>query len=375
MKTLNILIGIVGSGKSTMAKKLAEDGGVILSSDDVRAELAEKSIIDNVHNFQTNTVVFCELYRRARALADVGKDIIFDATNLSARDRVSIIEIGKEYSYKIVGHLILLDKEECIRRIFKRQLEDANAHTIENPRELVERYSIKLKNNMPTLQEGFHQIITYNDGIETSRDSRILIATTNVGKISIYSCVLDKIGLPYCSLKDIKVDIDIDETGETELENARLKATGYHNATGLPIIANDSGLVIEKFKPEDQPGVFVRRYGGHELSDEETIRIFSEKLKAVGGESDSYFNVALVLCDFDGNYHEKLFKSYRYMVSIPSKTIVKSLPLRSLDYSKELGKYWSEMTIEEANACEGSAIAEQQKFIEEVFHVETEDND
>ena len=43
MKTLNILIGIVGSGKSTMAKKLAEDGGVILSSDDVRAELAEKT--------------------------------------------------------------------------------------------------------------------------------------------------------------------------------------------------------------------------------------------------------------------------------------------------------------------------------------------
>lgn len=375
MKTLNILIGIVGSGKSTMAKKLAQSGGVILSSDDVRAELVEKSLIDSTHNFQTNTVVFSELYRRAKTLAEEGEDIIFDATNLSVRDRATIIEIGKEQRYKIVGHLVLLDKEECIKRIFKRQLEKECDHYISSPRELVERYSIKLRNNMPTLQEGFHQIITYNDGVEVSRDSRILIATTNVGKISIYSCVLDKIGLPYCTLKDIKVDVDIDETGETELENARLKAIGYHNATGLPIIANDSGLVIEKFKPEDQPGVFVRRYGGKELGDEETIRIFSEKLKAVGGESDSYFNVALVLCDFDGNYHEKLFKSYRYMVATPSKTIVKALPLRSLDYSKELGKYWSEMTIEEANACEGSAIEQQQKFIEEVFHVETENDD
>ena len=63
------------------------------------------------------------------------------------------------------------------------------------------------------------------------------------------------------------------------------------------------------------------------------------------------------------------------MVATPSKTIVKALPLRSLDYSKELGKYWSEMTIEEANACEGSAIEQQQKFIEEVFHVETENDD
>ncbi len=368
MKTLNILIGIVGSGKSTLAKRLSRKGGVILSSDDIRKQFVEKSVIDNLHNFQTNTVVFNELYRQARVLAEEGKDIIFDATNLSARDRATIIEIGQEYKYKIVGHLVLLDKEECIRRIFKRQIEDENAHYIENPRELVERYSIKLRNNMPLLSEGFHQIITYNDGVEVTRDSRILIATTNVGKIEIYSNVLDKIGLPYCSLKDIKVDVDIDETGETELENARLKAVGYHNATDLPIIANDSGLVIEKFKPEDQPGVFVRRYGGHELSDEETIRIFSEKLKAVGGESDSYFNVALSLCDFDGNYHEKLFRSYRYMVATPSKVIIKALPLRSLDYSKELGKYWSEMTIEEANACEDSAISEQQKFIEEVFN-------
>ena len=197
--------------------------------------------------------------------------------------------------------------------------------------------------------------------------NKILIASGNMGKVAIYAQILDELKLPYCSLRDIDVNIEVEETGETELENAYLKAKAYHEATGLPVICNDSGLVIEKFAPEDQPGVFVRRYGGHELSDEETIRIFSEKLKAVGGDSDSYFKVAPVLCDENGNYHSKEFKSYRYMIATPSPVVIKGLPLRSLDYSKEKHKYWSEMSMEEANACEGSAIKEQSAFIKEVF--------
>lgn len=263
--------------------------------------------------------------QQATNLAKDGKDIFVLADEQTAKE---FIELGKSYKYKIVGYA---DK----------------------------------KHNL-SLNEGYHQIYTYDDKKEDIK-SRILIASTNVGKIAIYSTVLNKLKLPYCSLKDLSVNISVDETGETELENARLKAEAYHEETGLPVIANDSGLVIEKFAPEDQPGVFVRRYGGHELTDEETIRIFSQKLKDVGGESDSYFKVALVLCDYDGNYHETTVKSYRYMVATPSKVVNKGLPLRSLDYNKEYGKYMSEMTMEEANASEGKAIETQQAFIEEVF--------
>ena len=221
-------------------------------------------------------------------------------------------------------------------------------------------------NHRALLSQGYHQIIRYRDG-KRKVSSRILIATTNMGKAQIYTTILDGLGLYYCTLRDIKVDTVIDETGSTELENAKLKAEGYHKATDMPVIANDSGLIIEKFKPEDQPGVFVRRYGGSELSDQETIEIFSQKLKDVGGTSDSYFNVALVICDNDGVFYERTFKSYRYMVSTPSKVVIKGLPLRSLDYNKEYGKYMSEMTIEEANKSEGKCIEGQREFIEEAF--------
>lgn len=266
--------------------------------------------------------------RDGEKFAKEGKDIYVDATG---QDESKFIALGRAYKYKIMAHT---SKEKKL-----------------------------------SLEQGYHQIVTY-DGKEQEKQSRILIASTNVGKIAIYSTVLDKLGLPYCSLNDISVGITVDETGETELENSRLKAHAYHEETDLPVIANDSGLVIEKFAPDDQPGVFVRRYGGHELTDEETIKIFSEKLKKVGGESDSYFNVALVLCDYDGNYHETVVKSYRYMVATPSKVVNKGLPLRSLDYNKEYGKYMSEMTIEEANASEGKAIEEQQAFIKSVFQNE-----
>ncbi len=45
----------------------------------------------------------------------------------------------------------------------------------------------------------------------------------------------------------------------------------------------------------------------------------------------------------------------------------KGLPLRSLDFYKELGKYMSEMTIDEANAAEGECIKTQQRFIKKVL--------
>lgn len=248
---------------------------------------------------------------------------------LSRQDMSNFIEIAKSYKYKICAYL------------FK---------------------NIKL-----CLNDGYDEIFAYENGLLIDHKQRVLIATKNNGKVEIYSNILKEIGLEFCSLKDLEVDVEVDENGKDESENAYLKAKAYHEATGLPVISNDSGLIIEKFKPEDQPGVFVRRYGGRELSDQETIDIFAKKLEEVGGESNSYFRVALCLCDKNGVYHHGEFKSYRYMISKPSKVIQKGLPLRSLDYNKEFGMYMSEMSIEQANKSEGKCIEEQAEFIKQIF--------
>ena len=111
---------------------------------------------------------------------------------------------------------------------------------------------------------------------------KVLIATTNIGKINIYAQALNELGLDWVSLRDLKINLDVEETGSTEIENALIKAKAYNKATGLPVIANDSGLIIDKLSPEDQPGVFVRRDSGKELTDEEMLNAYIEKIEAVG---------------------------------------------------------------------------------------------
>lgn len=175
-------------------------------------------------------------------------------------------------------------------------------------------------------------------------------------------------GIEYLSLKDLDIDLDVEETGSTTLENAILKANAYHEISKMPVLVNDSGLIIEKLKPEDQPGVLVRRFGGKEMTDEEAIEVFSKKISEVGGSSDAHFVVSLAIIDEKGKLHSKDFISPRYFIDLPSEKIVKGLPLRSLDYSIKDKKYLSEMTIEEANAYEGDCILDQANFIKEIFN-------
>ena len=100
----------------------------------------------------------------------------------------------------------------------------------------------------------------------------ILIATKNEAKIKKYSTMLDVLGIGYKTLKDFDYDIDVEETGSTSKENSIIKANAYYKAFKMPIIVDDSALILDKLPPEKQPGVFVRRSNdGRRMSDEEMI--------------------------------------------------------------------------------------------------------
>ena len=92
---------------------------------------------------------------------------------------------------------------------------------------------------------------------------RLVVATTNPGKIREINDILARRAgsrVELVSLRDFPTIVEPEETGATFAENARLKALYYSEATGLPSVADDSGLEIDAL--DNAPGVHSARWHG-----------------------------------------------------------------------------------------------------------------
>ena len=134
---------------------------------------------------------------------------------------------------------------------------------------------------------------------------KLLIATHNKGKVAELSEMLAQAGIECLSLDQAGVTLDVEETGTTFLANATLKATQYAAMTGLPTLADDSGLEIDALNGE--PGVYTARYGGGHLSQPERMQLVLQKLAGVeGADRSARFRCAMVLTDGEGTVIEGL---------------------------------------------------------------------
>ena len=107
---------------------------------------------------------------------------------------------------------------------------------------------------------------------------KLLLATTNVGKIREYTAMLDDLPLQVVTLKGAGIATEIEETGATIRENAIIKAEAYARLSGLPTLADDSGLEVDALGGE--PGVRSARYGDKQ-TDKERNDLVLEKLRGV----------------------------------------------------------------------------------------------
>jgi len=97
-------------------------------------------------------------------------------------------------------------------------------------------------------------------------EKRIVLATRNAGKIKELQSLLDGYGLCVLGLGDFPDIGEIEETGVTFAENARLKARTVAQATGLVALADDSGLEVDALS--GAPGVYSARYSEPDATDE-----------------------------------------------------------------------------------------------------------
>ena len=111
---------------------------------------------------------------------------------------------------------------------------------------------------------------------------KLLIATRNPGKFNELSAILDGVPFTLVSLTQAQVDEDVEETGSTLEENATLKAVTYARLSGLPTLADDSGLEVEALGGE--PGPLSSRYAGEQATDAQRIAFLLKKLENIPEE-------------------------------------------------------------------------------------------
>ena len=105
---------------------------------------------------------------------------------------------------------------------------------------------------------------------------KLLLATSNRGKLRELSELLGDVPFELVSLADVGIDTDVEETGLTFEDNAVLKAETYRDLSGVLTLADDSGLEVDALGGE--PGIRSARYAGPDASDSDRIRVLLSNL-------------------------------------------------------------------------------------------------
>lgn len=184
---------------------------------------------------------------------------------------------------------------------------------------------------------------------------QIIFATSNESKAKRFSKGLKELGIEVLSLKDIDIKLDVEEDGNTAIENALIKARECYRKTKMPSMGMDDTLYIEGVPKDLQPGLFVRRVNGKSLTDEEMIEHYTNLVKEYGkdGRINCKWIYGLAVINEKGEEATYTWsKDDFYMVSTKSNKINPGYPLNSISKYKRLDKYFTDVTDEDMKLLE-----------------------
>lgn len=182
---------------------------------------------------------------------------------------------------------------------------------------------------------------------------KVIFATGNPSKARRFSDGLLKKEIEVLSLKDLEMDLEVNENGKNAVENALIKARTCFKKTNMPSIGMDDTLYLENVPVEKQPGLFVRRVNGKTLSDEEMLKYYTDLVKQYGENGKLYAKwiYGLAVIDEEGNESTYTWiKDNFYMVDTISEIINPGYPLHSISKYKVIDKYFTETTEEELDS-------------------------
>ncbi len=129
---------------------------------------------------------------------------------------------------------------------------------------------------------------------------KVVLASKNPHKLVEISQITEKFGMELVLESELGVDIDVEETGTTFEENAFLKANAVMQATGLPALADDSGIAVDALNGE--PGIYSARYGFDDsLDDWGRLQLLLKNMENVpDGQRQAKFVCVITMVTPDG---------------------------------------------------------------------------
>ena len=129
---------------------------------------------------------------------------------------------------------------------------------------------------------------------------KVVLASKNQHKLKEISKITEKFGIDLVLQSELGVDIDVEETGTTFEENSLLKAQAVMQATGLPALADDSGIAVDALNGE--PGIYSARYGFDEALDDwgRVLLLLKNTEHVPDGQRQAKFVCVITLVQPDG---------------------------------------------------------------------------
>lgn len=177
----------------------------------------------------------------------------------------------------------------------------------------------------------------------------VFFPTNNIGKYDRYKKSFKKKNIIYnrylTDENGIEIKVEVSEDGKTLNENAKKKAKQYYdeykrhlNDTSFSIITTDEALYIDGLTEKEQPGLFVRRFGGIDAkraTDEEVVQKYTSVIKKLGGEAKAKWIYSLVM--YDGkNFYDYTWEEPVLFSSIPHYPITKGYVLNNITIVKKV---------------------------------------
>jgi XTP/dITP diphosphohydrolase len=185
---------------------------------------------------------------------------------------------------------------------------------------------------------------------------KLLLATSNPGKIREYFFLLDGLGYQIITLAEEGIAEVITETGNSYEQNARIKATTYAKLSRLLTLADDSGLEVDTLNGE--PGVKSARFAGKVASDAEKVSLLLAKLNGVPWERrTALFKCVIAIATPEGQI-EICYGECQGIIALEAKG-KNGFGYDPIFFLPEMGKTMAELPLEMKNQISHRARASQ----------------